>query len=122
MDKSKKELFLEKCLTSNYIWNVCSKSDVYDYTDKHDCIINCYFTNYQNSKGNTNTIYLIERNEYVFDENFAEYRDMKTYEIIVISDSKIIANLSQYNVPRETFFELVRKIINSQMENNDDLL
>lgn len=122
MEKTNKEIFLETRMSEKLQWIVCSNDSVFQFTDRTDFIISCYGCQYKNSKGNYNSIYIIERHEMVFDENYADTRELKTYEVIVISENKKIADLNEYNVPKELFFDFINKAINSQMETNEDLL
>lgn len=122
MEKSNKEKFLEQRMNETLSWVICSKSDVYDFTDRTEFIISVYTSKYTNLHGKENTIYIIERHEIVFDETFADTRELTTYQIIVICDGKKIADLNPYNVPKELFNSFVHKALNNQMESNDELI
>ena len=122
MKKTKLEEFIEKRINDELVWNVTDKSNVYSFTDRTDCITVCYAADYCNQKNATNTIFMIERHEMVFDENWAENRELSTYEFIVISGNNKIAEINQYNVPKDLFFTFVQTALKSQIENNEDLL
>lgn len=122
MEKTKLEKFIEQRINDELVWTVTEKSNVTSYTDRTDCITACYTADYKNANEKINKIYLIERHELVFDEDWAENRELSTYEFIVISDGNKIAEINQYNVPKELFLTFVRHALKSQIENNDDLL